>query len=347
MPIEEPRWWYCETPSLTARALAPLATLWGQAAERRYARGESYRAPIPVVCIGNFTAGGTGKTPLALLVAAELQRLGATPAFLSRGYGGRLTGPHWVDLARDTARDVGDEPLLLARVAPTLICRDRGAGARAIAASGTGHGAIIMDDGLQNGGLHKNLVLAVVDGRRGIGNGLVMPAGPLRAPLEFQLALVEAIIVNTTSGAEPTSNGFAHWLRTRFGGSVLTATTGPAGDVEWLKSAPVLAYSGIGAPDRFFGLLERLGARLVARRAFADHHAYIEAEVRELLSEARRRGATLVTTEKDWVRLPETGTAGVLKAATKVLAIKLDLEQRDRLRLTSLLEALLTPHTRA
>lgn len=349
---DEPSWWYRAAPSPTARLLAPVAWLWGRAAERRYARGEGYRAPIPVVCIGNFTAGGTGKTPLALLVAAELQRLGAAPAFLSRGYGGRIAGPHWVVPGQDGARDVGDEPLLLARVAPTLIARDRAAGARAIVASGRGIGAIVMDDGLQNGGLAKDLVLAVVDGRRGIGNGLVMPAGPLRAPLDFQLGLAEAIVVNTPAGAEATANGFAandftNWLRRRFGGSVMTATTGPAGDNDWLRGAAVLAFSGIGAPERFFGLVERLGARIVERRAFPDHHVFTDAEAQRLLADARGRDAMLVTTEKDWVRLAEIGATGALKAGARVLPVALAFDARDRLRLSGLIEALLAPRARA
>ena len=355
MRFDEPGWWYREPPSVAAKALTPLAKLWGLAAERRYARGEAYRAPIPVVCIGNFTAGGTGKTPLALLIAAELERLGARPAFLSRGHGGRMAGPHWVDPGRDSARNVGDEPLLLARVAPTLICRDRAAGARAIVASDANHGAIVMDDGLQNGGLAKDLVLAVVDGRRGIGNGLVMPAGPLRAPLEFQLGLAEAIVVNTPAGtpagAEATangiaSNGFAQWLRQRFGGSVMTATTGPVGDTQWLEAMPVLAFCGIGAPERFFGLLERLGARIVERRAFPDHHAFSETEAGQLLADARRLGAMLVTTEKDWVRLPETGAMGALRTEARVLPVRLHLDERDRLRLSGLIESLLASRPR-
>ncbi len=343
---DEPSWWYRETPSRIAKLLAPAAKLWGWAAERRYARGEGYRPPIPVVCIGNFTAGGTGKTPLALWVAAELHRLGASPAFLSRGFGGRIAGPHWVVPGVDSARDVGDEPLLLSRVAPTLIARDRAAGARAIVASGRGIGAIVMDDGLQNGGLVKDLVLAVVDGRRGVGNGLVIPAGPLRAPLEFQLALVDAIVVNLQSGARPAENAVAQWLTRRFNGSLLLATTTPAGDVAWLRGTAVLAFSGIGAPDRFFNLLERLGARIVARRAFPDHHAFTDAEARGLSADARRLDARLVTTEKDWVRLAETGTLGVLRASSKVVAVELAFDQRDRDRLSGLIETLLAPRTR-
>ncbi len=340
MRLTEPGWWYRETPASAARVLGPVAAAWGAVAERRYRRAAGHRLPVPVVCVGNFTVGGTGKTPLAILIAGELDRLGARPAFLSRGYGGRLAGPHWVAPGYDTAAEVGDEPLLLARTAPALIARDRAEGGRAIVATGAGHGAIVMDDGLQNGSLAKDLVVAVVDGRRGVGNGLVMPAGPLRAPLGFQLSLVDAVLVNQPEQAEPHVGPFTQWLRDHFGGPVLTATTRPVGDLGWVDEGPLLAFSGIGAPERFFGLVERLGGDVVARRAFGDHHAYSEAEAGRLLDEARRSGATLCTTEKDWVRLTDVGALGALKAQAKVLAVRLDLGDRDGLRLRGLVEAL-------
>jgi tetraacyldisaccharide 4'-kinase len=293
------------------------------------------------VCVGNFTAGGTGKTPLSLLIARTIEALGAKPAFLTRGYGGRIAGPHWVSSGRDSARDVGDEPLLLANVAPTLVCRDRAAGARAIVSTGAGHGAIVMDDGLQNGALAKDLTIAVVDGRRGVGNGLVIPAGPLRAPLAFQLSLADAVVVNmaeSTSEAAPESD-FPDWLRRHFGGPVMRAVTRAAGDTSWIDDQPLLAFSGIGAPERFFKLVERLGGRIVERRVFADHHAFTEAEARALVASARSHGATLCTTEKDWVRLAPAGAMGVLRSEARVLSIRLELEERDAFRLKGLIEA--------
>lgn len=341
MPLAEPGWWYREAATPLARALSPVARLWGAVAEYRYQHAAAMRPGVPVACVGNLTAGGTGKTPLALLIGNELERLGARPAFLTRGYGGRLAGPHWVAPGHDTAADVGDEPLLLARAAPTMVCRDRAEGARSIVVTGARHGAIVMDDGLQNGALAKDLVIAVVDGRRGIGNGLVMPAGPLRAALAFQLELVDAVLVNAPLGSEATDGVFTRWLRDHFGGPVLRAATRPTEDTDWIIGTPVLAFSGIGAPERFFGLLAELGANLVARRAFPDHHMFTEAEARVLLAAAVREGATLCTTEKDWVRLPENGALGELRAATRVLRISLDLDERDRVRLRSLIEALL------
>ncbi len=341
MRLSEPGWWYRETATPLARALSPIAYLWGAVAERRYRRAGAVRASLPVVCIGNLTAGGTGKTPLALLIGEELHRLGARPAFLTRGYGGHIRGPHWVAPGYDTAGDVGDEPLLLSRTAPTMVCRDRALGAKAIVATGARHGAIVMDDGLQNGALAKDLVIAVVDGRRGIGNGRVMPAGPLRAALAFQLELVDAVLVNAPPGVDVADSDFTQWLRDNFGGPVLRAATQPVGETAWVADQPLLAFSGIGAPERFFALLVGLGARLQASRVFPDHHMFTEAEARALLTDARRVGAALCTTEKDWLRLPEHGALGELRAATRVLPVRLVPEERDRVRLNSLIEGLL------
>ncbi|MGE0765650.1 MAG: tetraacyldisaccharide 4'-kinase [Hyphomicrobiaceae bacterium] len=341
MPFAEPRWWYAARPTRTARLLAPAAAMWGRAAERRFRAADAYRPDLAVICIGNFTAGGTGKTPLSIHIASELLGRGVVTAFLTRGYGGRLSGPHWVSVDDDTAADVGDEPLLLARVAPTLVSRDRALGARTIEAATSPPRAIIMDDGLQNGTLTKDLAIAVVDGRRGIGNGLVLPAGPLRAPLEFQLGLADAVVVNTPTNGDPDDeSAFVGWLRDNFGGPVLRATTQPADDVEWLRDLPVVAFSGIGGPERFFSVLERLGARVIARRAFADHHVFTQTDARRLLGEAQRRGATLCTTEKDWVRLTsDEGALGELRLVARRVAIRLDFDARDSVRLASLLDA--------
>jgi tetraacyldisaccharide 4'-kinase len=195
-----------------------------------------------------------------------------------------------------------------------------------------------MDDGLQNGSLAKDLVIAVVDGRRGIGNGRVIPAGPLRAPLAFQLGLVDAFVVNEVDGAGVGDSPFVAGLRSSFAGPVMAAVTRPLGDTAWLSDHPILAFCGIGAPGRFFGLLRRLGAPLVGERVYADHHALSEREARALLAEARLAGALLVTTEKDWVRLADRGAPGELKQAARTLPIHLELGERDGLRLRGLIE---------
>jgi tetraacyldisaccharide 4'-kinase len=334
--MREPAWWY-ETPhSAIARLLEPAAVLWGGLIRRRFARAMPYHAPLPVICIGNFTAGGAGKTPLALAVAERVSGLGLTSAFLSRGYGGRHSGPHWVDPERDRARDVGDEPLLLATAHPTLICRDRAAGAPA----GRSADVIIMDDGLQNPSLAKDLTVAIVDGARGIGNGRVIPAGPLRAPLDFQFGLVDALVINRGSagGDGAGQSDFAARLRHDFDGPVLEARIVPGGAIDWL-SPPVVAFAGIGVPDRFFATLSALGADPVARVAFPDHHNFTAADAVRLLDLARTRGATLVTTEKDRARLAGgEGPLAELRAQARALPIRLRLDARDDSRLVALIE---------
>lgn len=339
----EPVWWYERSPGAASRLLGPAAALWGRLVARRFERAAPFQAAVPVICIGNFTAGGTGKTPLALEVAGRIAAMGLRPAFLSRGYGGRLTGPHWVDPQRDRATDVGDEPLMLAASHPTLICRDRAAGARAMTDETTAAApvdVIIMDDGLQNPGLAKSFTLAVVDGTRGVGNGRVIPAGPLRAPLGFQLALVDAIVVNVAVAATPTrASDFIDKLRREFEGPVLEAHVAPAGETSWLGAAPAVAFAGIGVPNRLFATLEALGAAPVARVSFPDHHPYTAADATRLLDLARTHGATLVTTEKDRARLTGLdGPLGELHARCRALPVRMQFEPRDESRLVALIE---------
>lgn len=337
MPLREPHWWYTRDDIAARRLLLEAASrMWGRLAAWRFTRARPVRADIPVVCVGNFTAGGAGKTPVARLVCSHLVRLGERPAFLSRGYGGRLAGPHQVDDARDTAADVGDEPLLLARDAPAFIARDRRAGIAALA--GSGATVAVMDDGMQNPTVAKDLVVAVVDGVRGLGNRRVMPAGPLRAPLDFQFTLAGAILVLGGASGE----GIATELRTHFKGPVLTGQIAPAGVSPAFAGGPVVAYAGIANPAKFFASLEGLGCRIVARESFPDHHAFKAADAARLLALAAAHKAPLVTTEKDLVRLAgATGMLGALAAASTALAVEVRLDPREEARLTALLEAAL------
>jgi tetraacyldisaccharide 4'-kinase len=340
VPLDEPTWWYGRPDAVAGRLLAPLALAWALSAERRMRCATPYRSRLPVVCIGNFTAGGTGKTPLTALVAGELARLGRSPVVLSRGYGGRLKGPHWVDLALDTAGDVGDEPLLLAAKVPVVVSSDRERGARAIESRLSSEGVIVMDDGLQNPSLVKDFSIAVVDGSRGLGNGRVMPAGPLRAALPFQLSLVDAIVVNLPPACEGTAPGLVEALRAAFGGPVLVARTSPVQPVGWIAERPVIAWAGIGSPGRFFDTLRTLGAKVLQVQSFPDHHLPTESQARALLSEASRLGADLVTTEKDWVRIQRnTGAAAELAAASRPFPIEVRLQGSDPGRLAALLAA--------
>lgn len=344
MPPKEPRWWY-EGPDgggPMARLLQPAARIYSHFSARRMSREARHVSPLPVICAGNFTAGGTGKTPLALHIARELIDMGERPAFLTRGYRGTLAGPAWIESGHMNAGETGDEPLLLAVLAPVMIARDREAGARAIALSAQGCSAIVMDDGLQNPSLYKDLRIALVDGARGVGNGEVIPAGPLRAPLDVQLGHVDCVVVNRGSDSPGEETRVEMQLRRRFKGPVLAAHVEPDAETAWLQGARVLAYSGIANPARFFDLAERLGASLVGRRAFADHHAFSDRDARALLSEAETTGAVLLTTEKDYVRLSGAeGVLGELAHASRTLPIRLVFDARNRERLRALIEGAL------
>jgi len=253
-----------------------------------------YRAPVPVICVGNLVAGGAGKTPVAIALGQRLAARGKAVHFLSRGYGGREAGPLRVDPGKHAAADVGDEPLLLARVAPSWIARDRAAGATAAVAAGAE--AIVLDDGFQNPTVAKDLSLLVVDGNYGFGNGHVIPAGPLREPRAAGLARADAVVL-----MEPDGAGVASLLPP--GMPVLRATLAPT-DADTLRGRTVFAFAGIARPEKFFATLESIGCRMAARRAFPDHHPFSDAEIATLLADAARAGAVPVTTEKDAIRLP-------------------------------------------
>jgi tetraacyldisaccharide 4'-kinase len=324
----EPDWWYGTGPHWQASVLAPVGALVGSIAVARLLHGKPYRARLPVICVGNFTAGGSGKTPLALLIADFVSSFDHQPWFLSRGYGGRLNGPLRVEPAIHTADDVGDEPLLLARRAPTVIARDRRKGAEAIEAAAPPNAVIIMDDGLQNPALAKDLSIAVVDANRGLGNGRVIPAGPLRAPLAAQIGLADLIVLSARrqSGHTP----LLDTLRKLTRAPIVSAETRASDGAGELRGRNVIAYAGIANPQRFFSMLDGLGAVVVEQWPFPDHHVFTKAEARTLLDAARRTGATLVTTEKDLARLSAaSGLCAELRQRSLTLAIKTAIEGDD------------------
>jgi tetraacyldisaccharide 4'-kinase len=338
MRLETPSWWYRETGAL-ACALAPLGRLYGRIAEARGRSIKPFSSRLPVICIGNFTAGG-GKTPTAIAVAQVLKGLGERPCFLSRGYGGRNSGPHLV-ADTNSAEEVGDEPLLLAQHAPIVVAADRAAGARAIET--LGENVIVMDDGFQNSQLAKDLSLIVIDAGVGIGNGLVMPAGPLRAPLDQQMTRADALIViGEGDKAAPLIEAFGSQ-----GKPVLKARIVPRGDPRWLCVLPVIGFAGMARPEKFYATLRANGARLVEKRSFPDHHRYREKEAADLLKSVSAQNAMLVTTEKDWVRLPEDrDTAlGELKFRSRPFPIAIEFE--DDAALKQLLAAAITKKERS
>ncbi|MCC8983829.1 tetraacyldisaccharide 4'-kinase [Bradyrhizobium acaciae] len=294
--MREPAFWH-RPSSWTSQLLRPLAALYGAVAARRMRR-PGIDAGISVICIGNYHVGGAGKTPTVLALAKLLRDLDERPVVLSRGYGGRLAGPVKVDRNSHTAADIGDEPLMMAATLPVVVSRDRAAGlalARAQDAS-----VILMDDGFQNPSVAKDCCLIVIDGRRGVGNGRVIPAGPLRAPLPLQLERTDALIVVGEGSAAQT---IAADLASR-GKSVLSARLKPdQTSLAALSGTRVLAFAGIGDPARFFNTLRSSGVDVVRQTAFADHHAFTKDEIEALIADARSEGLTLVTTEKDLARL--------------------------------------------
>jgi tetraacyldisaccharide 4'-kinase len=294
--MREPGFWHGPA-SLNSHLLKPLAALYGAIAAQRLQR-KGLNAGIPVLCVGNYHVGGAGKTPTVLALAKLLRELGETPVVLSRGYGGELRGPVKVDPVRHAASHVGDEPLMLAGTLPVVVSRKRADGVPLARAQGAT--VILMDDGFQNPAVVKDASLIVIDSERGLGNGQVFPAGPLRAPLRPQLARTDAlIIVGNGRAAEAVAAEIAAQ-----GKPVLRAHLTPdEAQAAQLRGKRVLAFAGIGDPARFFNTLRLSGIDVAGQRAFADHHPYSRTEIESLIAEAGRDGLTLVTTEKDLARL--------------------------------------------
>jgi tetraacyldisaccharide 4'-kinase len=303
-----------------------VGAIYGAVAALRLRR-RGIRAGMPVICLGNLTVGGAGKTPAALAVAHLLLAAHQRPFFLSRGYGGRLAGPLRVSPTLHRATDVGDEPLLLTRLAPTIVARDRVAGAKL--AQFAGATVIVMDDGFQNPSLHKDLAILVVDGRRGIGNGRIIPAGPLRAPLGSQLDRAQALVlVGPADGAAAISTAAR-----RRGLAVFHGRLAPEPDVvAAIGRRQVLAFAGIGNPAKFFATLSEAGVDIAARRSFPDHHRYTAAQAQDLVARADAAGLMLLTTEKDLVRLAGDPQLGLLAARANALPVRLVIEEGDAFR---------------
>jgi len=324
-----PGFW--ETQGLPARLLSPLGSLFGAAGGLRRRMTVPAHAKVPVICVGNLVAGGAGKTPVVLALIDLMLRLGLTPHILTRGYGGSVPGPVAVDSGIHDAGSVGDEALLLAAKAPTWVARNRRAGASAIAAAGGG--VILMDDGMQNPTLHHDWDILVVDGSYGFGNGRLMPAGPLRETIASGLARSRfAVLIGNDR------HNLESMLRSHL--PVLQAQVVPVPDDRQWLGGRVVAFAGIGRPDKFFATLTAAGANIVARQAFPDHHPYRRDQIASLAVQATAAGATLVTTEKDWVRLPAE-----YRESVAVLRVKLAWDADSETLLLTALADLLIPST--
>lgn len=301
MTSEAPPFWW-NRPDWRAYALWPLSSLYGTVAGYRMKRAVREKIDAPVLCVGNFTVGGTGKTPIAIALAKRARRMNLNPGFLSRGHGGSFAEPHIVDAHHDSARHVGDEPMLLARHAPVAVTPDRAAGARLLLEK---HGCdfIIMDDGFQSARIHIDYALVVVDARFGLGNGHVIPGGPLRAKLYDQLLFADAILkMGEGSAADALVRRAA-----RSGKPIFEARTRPRGRKAF-AGKKLLAFAGIGHPEKFFATVEDAGGIVAQKRPFPDHHFYAEDELADLLSQASKAELGLVTTAKDAVRLDRDRT---------------------------------------
>jgi tetraacyldisaccharide 4'-kinase len=295
MGSEAPPFWW-EEPDWRAWGLWPASALYGAVAGRQMRRAPRVKVAAPVLCVGNFTVGGAGKTPVAIAMAKAFQARGFTPGILSRGHGGSFGKPHLVDIKHDIARHVGDEPLLLAAAAPVAVSADRQAGARLLLDQGCD--ALIMDDGFQSARIHIDFALLVVDAIRGIGNGHVIPGGPLRAGLVEQLRFTDAVL----KMGRGTAGDLVIRKAARAGRAVFEAQTRvvPGQDFSGRR---FLAFAGIGNNAKFFDTVRDAGGDLAATRGFPDHHAYVEDELADLERSAADLNASLITTAKDAARL--------------------------------------------
>jgi tetraacyldisaccharide 4'-kinase len=321
--LRAPGFWLPGGGGIAPFLLTPVSAIYARATARRIAR-PGWQAPVPVICCGNVTAGGAGKTTVALDLIERLGRRGIAAHGLLRGYGGTAKGPLRVDPDRHDSRSVGDEALLLADLAPTWIGADRAATAKLAVAAGAG--AIVMDDGLQNPTLAKTIALLVIDGTFGFGNGRIIPAGPLREPVAAAAARAHAAVL---IGEDET--GATRLLPEAL--PVLRARLVPGPGTSALGGRPVLAFAGIANPRKFFDTLAEAGAIVVGRQTFADHYPYDDADIEEILAEADKLAAVPVTTRKDIVRVPP-------RFRDRIAVAGIGLSWSDE----AALEALLAPH---
>lgn len=325
MAREAPHFWWGK-PDWRAYSLAPLSWVYGAVAGRRLLKTVSPKIAAPVLCIGNFTVGGAGKTPTAIAFAKAAKERGHNPGIVSRGYGGDYKGLHIVDPSNDSARLVGDEPLLLARHAPVALCPDRVKSALELIRRGCDF--IIMDDGFQSARLHPDFALLVVDSTRGIGNGKVIPAGPLRAPLIDQMRKTDAL-VRIGQGSEA---DYVMRQASRAGHPVYDAQLIPSSIAE-VAGGRWLAFAGIGNPSKFFASVEQAGGDIVESQTFPDHYSYQPDDIRKLIETAEKLGTGLITTAKDHVRLATMrDVPDDFMRKLAVLDVDLEFERKDALR---------------
>jgi len=303
-----PKFWYDPAQKFWPAVLAPFAAITAQLTARRVAK-PGFAASVPVICCGNASVGGAGKTTLALYLLHYFREQGFAPASLTRGHGGQTRhAPHRVDPARDSAAEIGDEPLLLAALAPCYVCPDRAAGARAAIKDGAN--ILVLDDGLQNPSLHKDFSFLVIDGASGFGNGCLLPAGPLREPIEAAAARSQAALMigdDVTCAQSQLPAALP----------VLRADLIPEASISDFSDQKILAFAGIGRPEKFFSMLRTSGLKLCATRSFPDHHTFSARDLADLQTTAAVHNAILLCTPKDFVRLPKNFPARQIGVALR------------------------------
>lgn len=322
--MRAPKFWEYGSKSLRSTCLLPIAHIYNTISSRRAQKKPIWRASIPVLCIGNLIMGGAGKTPSAIALAKEFIAQGKKPYFLSRGYGGTLKGP--LIVSGHSPIEVGDEPLLLSKTAPVCVSHDRIDGAKACIAAGAN--MIIMDDGFQNPNLHKDLSILIIDGGYGHGNEKTFPAGPLREQLSSGLKRAGACII---IGKDKTQSALR--LKAIAPDLPIFQAHIKADVRPDLVNTKVFAFAGIGRPEKFYTTLKDMGCELVGEKSFPDHHFFSDKEIINLQNLAKNTDATLITTEKDWLRLPE-------KIQNQVDHIKITLEWDDKDMLNPIIDLL-------
>ncbi len=333
--MNAPDFWWTQNGTWQSKLLSPFGALYGYLAARRFRYIPRYKARKPVICIGNFTAGGTGKTPFALALNTLLKEAGHKPGFLLRGYGGTHKGPLLIEPTKHAAMEVGDEALLLARRGPTVISADRTAGAKLLEQGDIS--VIIMDDGFQNPSLHKDFSIVLLDAKTGVGNSRCIPAGPLRMPFKKQLQRVGLLMVVGDGEASAKQQEQAQ----QAGIDLMHAAIRPV-SADALEGERVLAFAGIGRPEKLFASLKEAGATVVETMAFPDHHYFTKEDARRILRVAEEQDLLPITTTKDYVRLNGREEQSIARLANlaSVLEVEMKIEDPDALleRLTHVLE---------
>ncbi|KZL18744.1 Tetraacyldisaccharide 4'-kinase [Pseudovibrio axinellae] len=332
--MNAPEFWWTSNSTWQSRLLSPLSALYGYFSAKRFGNKPRYKADKPVICIGNFTAGGTGKTPFALALNALLLEAGHKPGFLLRGYGGTNKGPLVVDQCSFAAEEVGDEALLLARRGPTVISADRVAGAKLLEQQDIS--VIIMDDGFQNPSLHKDFSIVLLDAKTGIGNAKCIPAGPLRMPFEKQLPSVSLLMVigEGECGIQPKNAAECTGI------DMMSAAIRPI-SADALEGERVLAFAGIGRPEKLFASLREVGADVVEAMSFPDHHYFKKDDARKILKIAEAQDLLPITTTKDYVRLDGREEPAIERLANVVSVLEVEMKISDPEALMNYLKPLL------